>query len=113
MAQLFAKMLPALLLLGSLQFAETSLARFIYWGSQRAHYSGIPTTPLTIIPNAVFCNTPSTAVFSLHTVFEGKVHSFGITACDDNRIYIGLRITDSILTYMEFEAFDDFLEFMR
>lgn len=102
-----------LLLLCSLQCADTSLSRFIYWSTQHSYKSGVPTSPVTLIPNAVFCNTPTTAVFSLHTVFEGQVHSFGITACDDDRIYIGLRISGGVLTYMEFESFDDFDAFMR
>jgi hypothetical protein len=101
-----------LLLFCCLHFAETALTRFIYWGTHGAYQSGVPSFPVTIVPNSVFCNTHATAVFALHTVFEGKPHTFGITACDDNRIFIGLRITENVLTYMEFESFDDFLFLM-
>jgi hypothetical protein len=102
-----------LLLLLLVQSAETSLSRFLYWGTHDVHKSGQTSTPLTVIPHAIFCNSATTAVLSLRTVFEGNPHQFGITACDDNRIFIGLRITEAVLIYMEFESFTDFEAFMR
>ena len=95
--------------------SEAHLSKFIRWSTLEAHECGLPSTPVTIIPNLVFCNHGSSAVFSLNTVFEGAEHSFGITACDDNQIYIGLRIehqtTSPVLVYMEFENFEEFLLF--
>jgi len=94
---------------------DANLSRFIRWSTQESHECGLPSIPVTIVPNLVFCNHGSSAVFSLHTFFEGSPHSFGITACDDNHIYIGLRVehqnTGPVLVYMEFVNFEEFLSF--
>ena len=98
---------------------DANLSRFIRWSTQESHECGLPSIPVTIVPNLVFCNHGASAVFSLHTFFEGSPHSFGITACDDNHIFIGLRvdhvvtngIDNHILVYMEFDNFEEFLSF--
>lgn len=99
--------------------ADGALSRFVRWATLEAYNCGLPSIPVTVVPNLVFCNHGSSAVFAMHTSFEGTAHSFGITACDDNHIYIGLRIEnqtrddvlESVLVYMEFLQFEDFLSF--
>jgi hypothetical protein len=101
-------MLRLLLLLPVLGSAR--LTRFLHWAVKDSFGCGAPSTPVSVIPNFVPCGN-SAAVFSLHTLFEGAPHSFGITACDDNKIFLGVRVENNVLVYMEFEAFSDFEDF--
>ena len=66
--------------------------------------------PVTVIQNLLTCSNYG-AMYSIHTLFEGEPHTFGITACDDTRIYVGLRVINNVLVYMEFESFLDFSNF--
>jgi hypothetical protein len=89
---------------------SASLTKFLHWAVKESFECGVPSTPVSVIPNFVFCGN-SAAVFSLHTQFEGTPHSFGITACDDNKIFLGLRVENNVLVYMEFEDFHHFSNF--
>jgi hypothetical protein len=54
-----------------------------------------------VVPNMVLCGH-DTLVMSFPTVFEGSEHHFGITACSDNLIYVGVRPG----VYFEFNSSD-------
>lgn len=91
---------------------NAGLTQFVHWTMKEAQSCGIPSYPVTIVPNLMHCYTSSSAVFALHTHFEQIPHSFGITACDDDRIFIGLRINSGIMEYLEFLKFEEFKDFM-
>jgi hypothetical protein len=88
--------------------------RFLDWTLNNAKMCGVPTAILTM-PHLYPCATEISAVTAFHTMFEGKPHTFGITACSDEHIIVGVRRTKSqrTLVYMEFLAFEDFLAFMK
>lgn len=86
--------------------------KFVHWAVQFANDCGTPGTSVTIVANLYPCVTDVSAVFALFTVFEGEPHAFGITACTDDIIYVGVRTESKTLVYMEFLSFTDFLSFM-
>jgi hypothetical protein len=95
--------------------ASASINEFLDWAVNRSVKCGIPfpTTSLTLAHNLYPCATPVAAVYTLITYFEGSPHLFGITACSDNNIFVGVRVEDDNLVYMHFEAQKDFLAFMN
>jgi hypothetical protein len=66
------------------------------------------------MPNLYPCVTELSAVMAFHTVFEDKMHTFGVTACSDEQIFVGVRTDPAeTLVYMEFVHFDDFMAFIK
>ena len=54
-----------------------------------------------VVPNMVLCGR-DTLVMTFPTVFEGREHNFGITACSDELVYVGIRPG----VYYEFNSSD-------
>ena len=101
------------LLLLWLVVAQSAPTRFIEWSIQQAKHCGVPTSVL-VLPNLYPCVTDISAVMAFHTMFEGKAHTFGVTACSDEQIVMGVRTeSGGKLVYMEFVDFNDFLAFMK
>jgi hypothetical protein len=107
MSAMFMSMLCLLI-----EMVQAVPSKFLQWSTNHAKNCGVPTAVLAM-PNLYPCVTELSAVMAFHTVFEGNMHTFGVTACSDNQIYLGVRTEDSILTYMEFVAFNDFMAFMK
>ena len=106
------KMMAKTLLFSFLFSANAGVTQFVHWTIKEANSCGIPSFPVIIVPNLMHCYTSSSAVFVLHTHFEQIPHSFGITACEDDRIFIGLRINSGLMEYFEFSKFEEFHDFM-
>jgi hypothetical protein len=86
--------------------------RFVHWAVRHADQCGTPGASVTVLSNLYPCVSDLSAVFALFTIFEGEPHTFGITACSDDQIYIGLRREETTMVYMEFTLFEEFLAFM-
>lgn len=60
-----------------------------------------------LFPNLPLCGNDA-IIFSYQTIFEGSIHNFGVCACKDSLIFLGVRPG----TYFEFnsESMIDFIE---
>ena len=89
------------------------LDKFVDWALNSSEKCGVPTTSLTMALNIYPCATSTAAIYTFFTYFEDSPHVFGITACADNDIFVGVRFQNEKLVYMHFDAHNDFLAFMN
>jgi hypothetical protein len=93
--------------------AAAAPEKFLQWSTNHAKNCGVPTAVL-VMPNLYPCVTELSAVMAFHTVFEGKMHTFGVTACSDDQIFVGVRTEGAeTLVYMEFVDFHEFMSFIK
>jgi len=96
-----------------LTLAAAAPVKFLQWSTNHAKNCGVPTAVLAM-PNLYPCVTDLSAVMAFHTVFEGKMHTFGVTACSDDQIFVGVRTEGAeTLVYMEFTDFYEFMAFIK